>query len=227
MKQGRRHYETRSRKYSADSSSSPYSSASVSPADSPRDLTVKHPLENEWTLWYYNYDPTNAWEENLKEIISFNTVEDFWSIYNHIQLPSELSDKCDYCLFKRGIKPMWEDISNCNGGRWLYGLPINRRKAPEAGLDAHWLEVMMSLIGEAFDGFGDLINGAVVSVRGKSDKISIWLKSTYDEDDGIRCVGTILRGRLGLKRDEGLGFEEHRDNQRRVNSLAIRPKYQV
>ncbi|XP_071744766.1 eukaryotic translation initiation factor 4E isoform X2 [Lepeophtheirus salmonis] len=226
MKTSRKQYETRSRKYSAESTS-PYSSASVSPADSPTDFEIKHPLEHEWTLWYYNHDPQNAWEDNLKEVISFNTVEDFWAIYNHIELASEISDKCDYCLFKKGVKPMWEDASNCNGGRWVYSTPVNRRKSFDGGLDVNWLEVMMSLIGEAFEGSGDLINGAVVSLRNKSDKISIWLGTAYDEDDGIRRIGAILKKRLGLRRDEQLSFEVHRDNQKRINSTAIRPKYQV
>lgn len=42
------------------------------------EMTIKHPLHNTWTLWYYENDRKKLWEENLKEITSFNTVEDFW-----------------------------------------------------------------------------------------------------------------------------------------------------
>ncbi|CAB4054650.1 EIF4E [Lepeophtheirus salmonis] len=158
MKTSRKQYETRSRKYMAESTS-PYSSASVSPADSPTDFEIKHPLEHEWTLWYYNHDPQN--------------------------LASEIRDKCDYCLSKKGVKSMWEDDSNCNGGRGAYSNPVNRRKSFDRGLDVNWLEVMMSLIGEALEGSSDLINGTVVSLRNQSDKISICLATVYDEDGGI------------------------------------------
>ena len=36
-------------------------------------------------------------------------VEDFWALYNHIELASRLQAGCDYSLFKEGVKPMWED----------------------------------------------------------------------------------------------------------------------
>ena len=39
----------------------------------------------------------------------FVQVEDFWALYNHIELASRLAAGCDYSLFKEGVKPMWED----------------------------------------------------------------------------------------------------------------------
>lgn len=38
---------------------------------------VKHPLENKWTLWFYE-NRSKVWEENVREVASFDTVEDFW-----------------------------------------------------------------------------------------------------------------------------------------------------
>ena len=35
-------------------------------------------------------------------------VEQFWKYYSHLTRPNDLSGHCDYHLFKRGIKPMWE-----------------------------------------------------------------------------------------------------------------------
>ena len=43
-------------------------------------------------------------------LLSFQPqVEDFWALYNHIELASRLAAGCDYSLFKEGVKPMWED----------------------------------------------------------------------------------------------------------------------
>lgn len=45
------------------------------------DYSVKHSLQNTWTLWFDNpgkKTSAQSWADNLKEIISFDTVEDFW-----------------------------------------------------------------------------------------------------------------------------------------------------
>ena len=42
------------------------------------DLLIKHPLHNSWTLWFFEADKKRDWSENLKEITTFDTVEDFW-----------------------------------------------------------------------------------------------------------------------------------------------------
>jgi translation initiation factor 4E len=42
------------------------------------EFQIKHPLQNTWTLWYYENDRNKNWEENHQEITSFDTVEDFW-----------------------------------------------------------------------------------------------------------------------------------------------------
>ena len=39
---------------------------------------IKHPLEDAWTLWYYENDRGKDWEANQKMIVTFSTCEDFW-----------------------------------------------------------------------------------------------------------------------------------------------------
>ena len=47
---------------------------------------IKHPLQNAWTLWFFKNDKARSWEENQRPIITVTTVEDFWSLYNHIEV---------------------------------------------------------------------------------------------------------------------------------------------
>ena len=61
---------------------------------------VKHPLQNAWTLWFFKNDKSRTWEENQRPIITVTTVEDFWSLYNHIEVASRLPPGADYSLFK-------------------------------------------------------------------------------------------------------------------------------
>jgi len=57
------------------------------------------------------------------------------SIFNHIKMPSMLATGCDYSVFKSDIKPMWEDPSNKNGGRWLI---------KDSGLlDQYWMDIVI------------------------------------------------------------------------------------
>lgn len=76
-----------------------------------------------WTLWLYTNNKSKSWDENLQKVISFNVVEDFWAVYNHIQLASKLNAGHDYALFRAGTRPAWEDEANKVGGRWVVSLP--------------------------------------------------------------------------------------------------------
>jgi translation initiation factor 4E len=43
--------------------------------------TVKHPLQNTWTLWFDSPGKKAnivSWSQNLKEVTSVDAVEDFW-----------------------------------------------------------------------------------------------------------------------------------------------------
>lgn len=48
-----------------------------------------------------------------------------------------LKNGCDYSVFKSDIKPMWEDMTNKNGGRWLI--------KDNGLLDQYWMDSVMFL----------------------------------------------------------------------------------
>ncbi|CAH0767945.1 unnamed protein product [Bemisia tabaci] len=145
---------------------------------------VKHPLQHTWTLWYFENDRSRKWEENQREVIDFNTVEDFWCLFNHIKPAGELKNSSDYSLFKKGIRPMWEDDANKNGGRWL----INIDKPTRDEINLCWLELVLCMIGEAFDEASDEICGAVVSIRAKAAKLGLWTGNANNEK-AVKYIG--------------------------------------
>lgn len=49
-----------------------------------------HQLQNTWTLWFYKSDNSRKWEDNLRDVTKFDTVEEFWGLYNHIVPPANL-----------------------------------------------------------------------------------------------------------------------------------------
>uniref|UniRef100_A0A8C0ISA1 Eukaryotic translation initiation factor 4E family member 2 n=1 Tax=Chelonoidis abingdonii TaxID=106734 RepID=A0A8C0ISA1_CHEAB len=70
-------------------------------------------------------------------------VEQFWRFYSHMVRPGDLTGHSDFHLFKEGIKPMWEDDANKNGGKWI----IRLRK----GLASRcWENLILAMLGEQF-----------------------------------------------------------------------------
>jgi len=177
----------------------------------PRDpvQVIKHPLQNSWTLWFFKNDKGRSWEENQKPIITVSTVEDFWSLYNHVVVASRLPPGSDYSLFKEGISPDWEDPRNKAGGRWIINMDKRRRAEY---LDMSWLEIMFYLIGEQADQHAHQVNGAVVNVRAKGDKLGVWLADASQPDSVVR-IGKMIKERLGTDPVQTIGFTAHNDEK--------------
>jgi len=147
----------------------------------------KHPLRNSWTLWYdaqlTNGKRPSQWGENMKEVYSFSTVEDFWRMYNNLALASQIQNGCSFSLFKKGISPKWEDPKNEKGGKWTAVIPKNKP------LDTMWLWMMLACIGEVLeDEADDQICGAIVNIRKGQDKLNLWTRDA-DASDALARMG--------------------------------------
>ncbi|KAI9830179.1 MAG: eukaryotic translation initiation factor 4E [Phylliscum demangeonii] len=142
----------------------------------PDHFNVKHPLMHAWTLWFTKppVGKGDNWNELLREIITFDSVEEFWGVYNNITPTSQLAVKSDYHLFKRGIRPEWEDTQNKHGGKWAY-MYKEKRNVP---IDELWLHTMLAAIGETLEDDGDgEVMGVVVNVRKGFYRIGLWTRT--------------------------------------------------
>jgi translation initiation factor 4E len=136
------------------------------------DQLSNNPLEYAYSFWFSKRpgkgssvaisNPSNSnsninYDANLRLVGTFNTVEKFWSYYAHMTRPHDLLGHADIHLFKDGIRPLWEDDANKNGGKWIVRL--------KKGLaNRCWENLILALLGEQFM-VGEEICGAVVSVR--------------------------------------------------------------
>jgi translation initiation factor 4E len=54
----------------------------------PKNFNVKHPLMHTWTLWFTKTPsatgPKEHWADLLKEVITFDSVEEFWGYSSHL-----------------------------------------------------------------------------------------------------------------------------------------------
>ncbi|KAJ2946854.1 hypothetical protein O0L34_g16183 [Tuta absoluta] len=165
---------------------------------------IKHPLENTWSFWMFTNDK-KKWELNLVELTSFDTVEDYWCLYHYMKLPSELTLGQDYSVFKKGVRPMWEDAANKKGGRWLFTLEKRR-----GDTDQMWLDVVLLMIGENFENNNEIC-GATVNVRAKC-KISIWTAHTSNEK-AIMEIGKKLKETLHGQNHSKIIYQAHDSNK--------------
>ncbi|CAO3673323.1 unnamed protein product [Umbelopsis vinacea] len=163
---------------------------------------VKHPLHNEWTLWF---DNPGKKANNLKEIVVFKTIEDFWAVFNNIVKVSRLDISSNYHLFKKGIRPEWEDAANEHGGKFSAQFPKNR--TGEAINDL-WLYTLLACIGEQLPN-EDEVTGAVVSVRKVFFRISVWTR-TSNNKEVLEAIGKKLKETLNIT-NMPLEFTPHSD----------------
>lgn len=133
-----------------------------------------HVLKEAWSFWYR--PPISKahgfieYEQTLHGIATVKTAEEFWEVYAHLKRPSSLPVVSDYHLFKKDVRPIWEDDINKKGGKWVV-----RMKKGVA--DRFWEDLLLALIGDQFGDAGEEVCGAVLSVRNGEDILSIWTRT--------------------------------------------------
>ncbi|KAI0747108.1 translation initiation factor eIF 4e-like domain-containing protein [Daedaleopsis nitida] len=198
----------------------------------------EHPLEYTWTIYHdcktkvpftpataasdgatglthYTAPESDEYEAGLTVIGEFDTVESFCRYFNWLKPPSKLERNSNYHLFKSGIKPMWEDEANANGGKWVLTMKNN----PQL-LDRCWSWLAMALVGEDLDE-GDEICGAVVSLRSKVDRIQLWTRSKEDVEK-INGIARKLVKLLDVSEADGIGLEfQYNSDERPVQNKFL------
>lgn len=153
-----------------------------------------------WTIWEQRVKDKKAdWAEQFKQAAQFSTVKEFWSCWNHLPQPSTLLSGQKFVrqendvstivtslmIFRKGIKPEWEDPWNAQGGHFLLSLK------PDLGgaqVDELWNNVVMGMIIGAIEP-ADMITG-VRLVDKTSDKnfplikLELWFNDIDKEDSG-------------------------------------------
>jgi translation initiation factor 4E len=145
-----------------------------------------HPLRNKWVFWWRPPIQKGQggfidYEKTIHAMCHCSTVEEFMTVYGHLKRPSTLPTMSEYHFFKFGIRPIWEDEVNKEGGKWV--IRIKKGVA-----DRYWELLILALSGDQFGDAGDEVCGAVVSVRNGEDIISIWTRNSGGRVLKIRYV---------------------------------------
>ena len=163
-------------------------------------LTPNKKLENKFSFLYridenirYQSQKQGVMEKEkyelqVKKIADFDTIEDFWSIFQHLRKPDSCIPGIEYFMFKEPIKPLWEDENNKNGGRFSI-------KLKHGYTTIIWEEMIFALIGGILPKeMKDQINGSVVTSRKEFNTLQIWFKNYDDKitEDLEQCIRDLL-----------------------------------
>ncbi|PLB42325.1 eukaryotic translation initiation factor 4E [Aspergillus candidus] len=163
----------------------------------------QHALKSTWVIWYRPPTPKYSdYEKSTIPLASIHSVESFWSVYSHLKRPSLLPTVSDYHIFKKGIRPVWEDEANKKGGKWIVRLK-------KGVADRYWEDLLLAMVGDQFAEAGDEVCGAVLSVRSGEDVLSVWTR--IDGGRNIKIRETIKR-LLGFPADTNIVWKSHDDS---------------
>ncbi|KAL3462581.1 translation initiation factor eIF 4e-like domain-containing protein [Aspergillus heterothallicus] len=166
-------------------------------------LKEEHPLRSTWIIWYRPPTPKYSdYEKSTAPLASISSVESFWSIYSHLKRPSLLPTVSDYHIFKKGIRPVWEDEANKKGGKWVVRLK-------KGVADRYWEDLLLAMVGDQFAEASDEVCGAVLSVRSGEDVLSVWTR--IDGGRNIKIRETIKR-LLAFPADTNIVWKSHDDS---------------
>ncbi|CAI5473231.1 unnamed protein product [Closterium sp. Yama58-4] len=166
-----------------------------------------HPLQTRYVLWYTRRQrqppgqrSATSYEDSIRRITDFSTVEGFWACYCGMVRPSALPAPTDVHVFKDGIRPLWEDVHNRRGGKWMVRLrkPLTNRM---------WEQLLMAVVGEQLEG-AEEVCGVVLSVRFGDDILSIWNRSAPHSLARDRLCESI-RKHLGLPSSYTMEYKPH------------------
>lgn len=140
-----------------------------------------------WTLSYMRRTSGNrcdAYSAALKHIAEVDTAEAFWEVYNHLARPHQVPASTDYFLFRKGVRPMWEDDANKGGGRWT--IRVHKSLTPKA-----YEDLALAAVGEQFD--TDDVLGIACSVRFQDDVLAIWVADATNKEALNSILNTARR----------------------------------
>ena len=180
--------------------------------------TVKK-LSNKFVFWYHIIDNSSSedYKAQIKKLAEFDTLDDFWAIFQYLKKPDDYKQPVEMQLFKEGIKPMWEDENNKNGGK----IALKLRKEYS---NLVWEELVFAFIGGYLaKEIKDEINGLVINCKKDFNTLQIWTKSfsvevTSGIEKNIRDILNIPPEVVLEIKQFNMQYKEHNSNYSNYNN---------
>jgi hypothetical protein len=138
-----------------------------------------HCLSDKWCLWAHLPHDTDWSINSYKKIFTFGTVEETIAVTE--TLPDVLIKNCMLFLMRDGIKPIWEDPKNRNGGCFSY-------KVSNKQVYSVWKELSYVLVGDTISkqaSFVANVTGITISPKKNFCIIKIWMSNCANQNPAI------------------------------------------
>jgi hypothetical protein len=137
-------------------------------------------LNDNWSLWNHSLDEHDWTINGYKKICIFNTIEQFWGVFDHINIETSM-----IFLMKQHSLPLWESPENVNGGSWSFMVSKEDMK------DTFYLLSSGILGNQLTIDVSDMIyiNGLSVTPKFNSFIIKIWCSKYIESFDNSFLKG--------------------------------------
>ena len=161
-------------------------------------------LPSNYDLWLFDSTSTKKTDkanffEKIKKTLHISTLKDLAAFYGNFRKPKTMPNGCEVYLFKEGIKPLWEDKSNQNGGSFF--LHIKKTFANKI-----WENFLTSIVSEELEELKK-VNGIIMRVLLLEVVFYIWTKDLTKAEE--RVMIQWVKNTAGLSAKIKLEFKRH------------------
>jgi len=196
---------------------------SDNPEENEEMLKKDLPLRHRWSMWEQimaSNEKNSAYSDATHKVTEFQTVQDFWKLWNHLPQPSELLEQKRMVreqpdglhvidaimVFREDIRPEWEDKMNATGGHFQFQLKPN---IGGGQVDEYWNNLMLGVVGATIEP-ANMITGVrlVDKLSGPRAanviRLEVWF-SNFEDTSAVqtlrknveKCMATRLDGSVG------------------------------
>ena len=153
-------------------------------------------LSNTYNFYYHNPDNSDWSIESYINLLSFNSIEEFWVLDKFIR--KDMVENGMFFIMIDQILPLWEDKHNINGG--CISWKVDRKYSYK-----FWIDSIGHFITQNLGTYTSNINGISISPKKHSSIIKLWF------NDEINIYNMDLPKSFMLAKDKII-YKSHTQN---------------
>jgi translation initiation factor 4E len=106
------------------------------------------------------------------EVLTVDTVEDFWTVFSNIHKPTKLAEGAQIQLFRQGTMPKWEHESMSYGGVLSF-------ECKGSMVDEKFKQLLLLAIGESIP-YSEYVLGIAANRKRQGLKLEVWVRNATE-----------------------------------------------